>query len=108
MDFVKGLAGEQDGNESRQQQRPPGEEQETSGGFMDKLNSVAGGGRESEKKEDALDKGVDWVQEHVLGQGDQSNESALEQAKDEQISDFVRGQYKKATGSDIPVKDKER
>lgn len=30
--------------------------------------------------------GVDWVQENVLGQGDQSNESALEQAKDEQIS----------------------
>lgn len=46
--------------------------------------------------------GVDWVQEHVLGQGDQSNESAVEQAKDEQISDFIRGK----TG--IPVKDKER
>jgi hypothetical protein len=30
----------------------------------------------------------------------------LEQAKDEQISDFVRGQYKSATGSDIPIKDK--
>lgn len=52
--------------------------------------------------------GVDWVQEHVLGQGDQSNESAAEQAKDEQISDFIRGQYKKSTGSDMPIKDKER
>lgn len=30
--------------------------------------------------------GVDWVQENVLGQGQQSNESAVEQAKDEQIS----------------------
>ncbi len=33
--------------------------------------------------------------------------SAVEQAKDEQISDFIRGQYKGATGSDIPIKDKE-
>lgn len=33
-------------------------------------------------------------------------QSALEQAKDEQISDFVRGQYKSATGSDVPIKDK--
>jgi hypothetical protein len=52
--------------------------------------------------------GVDWVQEHVLGQGDQSNESAVEQAKDEQISDFIRGQYKSQTGSDMPIKDKDR
>lgn len=52
--------------------------------------------------------GIDWVQEHVLGQGDQSSESAVEQAKDEQISDYIRDQYKKTTGSDIPVKDKER
>lgn len=51
--------------------------------------------------------GVDWVQEHVLGQGDQSNESAVEQAKDEQISDFIRKQYKGTTGNDFPVADKE-
>ena len=30
--------------------------------------------------------GVDWVQENVMGQGKQNNESAVEQAKDEQIS----------------------
>ena len=30
---------------------------------------------------------VDLVQEKVLGQGPQNNESAIEQAKDEQISD---------------------
>lgn len=30
--------------------------------------------------------GVDWVQEHVMKQGPQDNESAIEQAKDEQIS----------------------
>lgn len=50
--------------------------------------------------------GVDFVQEKFLGQGDQSNESAVEQAKDEQISDFIRGQYKNQTGSDMPIEDK--
>lgn len=50
--------------------------------------------------------GVDWVQEHVLGQGPQNNESAFEQAKDEQISDYIRKQYKSTTGSDVPVQDK--
>ncbi|CAL1710164.1 unnamed protein product [Somion occarium] len=76
------------------------------GGIGDKMNSMAGGGRTSEAKEDKLDKGIDWVQEHVLGQGPQSNESATEQFKDEQISDLIRGQYKGAAGSDLPVKDK--
>lgn len=66
------------------------------------------------------------VQEKGLGQGAQDNESAVEQAKDEQISvgvarirrsrrccadtdciqDFIRDKYKSATGSDIPIKDK--
>ncbi|KAI3329943.1 hypothetical protein F4824DRAFT_371962 [Ustulina deusta] len=107
MDFVNKIVGggskDEDnitGTKEQQEEKPAG--------FMDKLNSVAGGGKEGEKNEDALDKGVDWVQEHVLGQGDQSNESAVEQAKDEQISDFVRDQYKKTVGSDIPVKDKDR
>ncbi len=52
--------------------------------------------------------GVDWVQEHLMGRGDQSNESAVEQAKDEKISDFVRDQYKRATGSDLPIHDKDK
>ncbi len=55
-----------------------------------------------------MGEGVDWVQEHVLGQGAQDNESAIEQAKDEQISDYIRGTYKSTTGSDVPIKDKER
>ena len=42
-----------------------------------------------------------------MGAGDQSNESAIEQAKDEQISDFIRSKYKSTTGSDFPTKDKE-
>lgn len=49
---------------------------------------------------------VDFVQEKFLGQGQQSNESALEQAKDEQISDFIRSKYKDTTGSDFPIADK--
>lgn len=102
-------------------------------GLMNKANAAAGGGPESEKKEDALDKGkwlllpplppsvilvssqtsdivgkqgVDFVQERFLGQGPQTNESAIEQAKDEQISDFIRSQYKSTTGKEFPVKDK--
>lgn len=39
-----------------------------------------------------------------MGQGAQDNESAVEQAKDEQISDFIRSKYKETTGSDIPIK----
>ena len=42
-----------------------------------------------------------------MGQGKQDNESAVEQAKDEQISDFIRGKYKDSTGSEIPIEDKE-
>ncbi|OLN94076.1 hypothetical protein CCHL11_08872 [Colletotrichum chlorophyti] len=104
MDFVKNLTGSND-NASNSANQP---EKKESGGFMDKLNSVAGGGRESEKQEDGLDKAVDFVQEKVLGQGSQDNESAAEQAKDEQISDFIRGQYKSTTGKDFPIEDKDK
>ena len=52
--------------------------------------------------------GVDVVQEKFMGQGDQSNESAVEQAKDEQISDFIRDKYKSTTGSDVPIADKDK
>jgi len=121
MDFVNKLAG---GDSNNQQQTDNAKNQESSsgGGFMDKINSMAGGGQQGEKNEDYLDKGmaasilhldqrlttigVDFVQEKVLGQGDQSNESAVEQAKDEQISDFIRGKYKDTTGKDFPVEDK--
>ncbi|KAG6031189.1 hypothetical protein E4U41_007650 [Claviceps citrina] len=82
----------------------------SSGGsfFKDKLNNMAGGGQKGEQNEDALDKAVDFVQEKFLGQGDQSNESAAEQAKDEAISDFVRNQYKTTTGRDFFVPDKDK
>ncbi|KAJ4370638.1 hypothetical protein N0V83_005159 [Neocucurbitaria cava] len=120
MDFVNKFTG---GNNNEQQQEQTGQstgqsvneqvanDKSSGGGFLggigDKLNSAAGGGRESEKNEDYLDKGVDFVQEKFMGQGAQDNESAVEQAKDEQISDMIRSQYKSATGSDIPIKDKE-
>ncbi|CZT01743.1 related to DNA damage-responsive protein 48 [Rhynchosporium agropyri] len=118
MDFVNKLTGggdKQQGeagqNTNQNQQQGQNEQGSSGGGFLgslgDKFNSAAGGGKESEKNEDYLDKGVDFVQEKFLGQGKQDNESAIEQAKDEQISDFIRGQYKNTTGSDIPIKDKE-
>lgn len=52
--------------------------------------------------------GVDFVQEKFLGQGPQDNESAAEQAKDEQISDMIRKQYKNATGKEFPIADKDK
>ena len=99
---------------------------------MGSLNNMAGGGARGEQNEDMLDKGerhvlvsfhsasasglantmgfvlvgVDFVQEHVLGQGQQSNESAMEQMKDEQISDAIRRAYKGSTGKAFPVQDK--
>ncbi|KAF2683431.1 hypothetical protein K458DRAFT_304771 [Lentithecium fluviatile CBS 122367] len=112
MDFVNKFTGsaEQKPSEGQQQQGSSSGEQKEGGGFLsglgNKVNEAAGGGQASEKNEDYLDKGVDYVQEKFLGAGAQDNESAVEQAKDEQISDFIRGQYKNVAGSDMPVKDK--
>lgn len=36
-----------------------------------------------------------------------ASENAIEQQKDEMISDQIRSQYKGMTGSDFPIKDKE-
>ncbi|PNP75286.1 hypothetical protein FNYG_11429 [Fusarium nygamai] len=106
MDFVKNLAGGNNNanNNTEGQQAPP----EAGGSFMDKVNGMAGGGAQGEKNEDGLDKAVDFVQEKFLGGGDQSNESAAEQAKDEAISDAIRDQYKSATGSEFPISDKDK
>ena len=55
MDFVNKLTG------NKEEGQKPAEAQEpksSGGGIMDKLNGMAGGGRESEKNEDALDKGT--------------------------------------------------
>ncbi|KAF5537296.1 hypothetical protein FBULB1_9817 [Fusarium bulbicola] len=106
MDFVKNLAGgnNNNANNTEGQQAPP----EAGGSFMDKVNGMAGGGAQGEKNEDGLDKAVDFVQEKFLGGGDQSNESAAEQAKDEAISDAIRDQYKSATGSEFPISDSDK
>merc|ERR1712000_603471 len=112
MDQLKGALNSFTGGNNEQTPQQSGQQQggSSGGGFLgglgDKFNAAAGGGRESEKNEDYLDKGVDFVQEKFLGQGPQDNESAVEQAKDEQISDFIRNKYKSTTGSDLPFKDK--
>jgi len=97
MDSLKGAFNSFSGGNGNQQaqgqqiDQSGAQQQQGGGGFLggmtDKFNSAAGGGRESEKNEDYLDKGVDFVQERFMGQGAQNNESAIEQAKDEQISD---------------------
>jgi len=106
MDSLKNMIG--GGSKSTTQDPATAQTTDSSsgGGWGDKFNSALGGGKSSEKKEDPLDKGVDMFQQHVMGQGAQDNESALEQAKDEQISDFIRGQYKTQTGKEFFVKDK--
>jgi len=109
MDSLKGLMGSATGNQSKtehQQHQQGNSSSSSGGGFADRLHGMVGGGPESEKKEDGLDKGIDYVQEKFLGQGPQNNESAIEQAKDEQISDFIRRQYKGATGKEFPIADK--
>lgn len=61
MDFVKKFT-EGQGQQSQGSSSSSNEQKQSgSGGFLggigDKLNSAAGGGRESEKNEDMLDKG---------------------------------------------------
>uniref|UniRef100_A0A8H7NJZ8 DNA damage-responsive protein 48 n=1 Tax=Bionectria ochroleuca TaxID=29856 RepID=A0A8H7NJZ8_BIOOC len=107
MDFVKKFtSGESDNQQSTDSRKE--ESSSSGGGFMDKVNEFGGGGKKGEQNEDALDKAVDFVQEKFMGQGDQSNESAAEQAKDEAITDFIRDQYKGTTGSDFPIADKDK
>ena len=42
-----------------------------------------------------------------MGQGSQGNEGAVEQMKDEQISDFIRDQYRSTSDSVSATKDKD-
>ncbi|CAG9940669.1 unnamed protein product [Clonostachys rosea f. rosea IK726] len=107
MDFVKKFTSDESDNQQSTDSRKE-ESSSSGGGFMDKVNEFGGGGKKGEQNEDALDKAVDFVQEKFMGQGDQSNESAAEQAKDEAITDFIRDQYKGTTGSDFPIADKDK
>lgn len=54
MDFVKSFTGD---NNKVGEQKPNEEQKSSGGGFMDKLNGMAGGGQQGEKNEDGLDKG---------------------------------------------------
>ena len=64
MDFVNSLTGGNNKNDNQQSSSSSGNqaqgESQSGGGWMDglknKINSAAGGGRESEKDEDLLDK----------------------------------------------------
>ncbi|GAB0138164.1 hypothetical protein EsDP_00006408 [Epichloe bromicola] len=109
MDFLKKMS-DGVGGGTKESTTNSGENQNNSVGdmFKDKLNGMAGGGKQGEENEDGLDKAVDFVQEKFLGEGDQSNESAAEQAKDEAISDFIRDKYKTTTGKDFFIPDKEK
>lgn len=63
MDTLKNMMG---GGGGTSQQQQPQQQQGGGGGggWSDKLNTLAGGGRESEKKEDALDKGLFFFLNH--------------------------------------------
>jgi len=69
--------------------------------FASKVNEMAGGGQAGELDEDKLDKAVDLFQQYILKQGDQSDESAIEQLKDEQIANAIRHSFKSVTGSEL-------
>jgi len=73
--------------------------------FSNKVNEMAGGGQAGELNEGKLDKAVDLFQQHILKQGDQSDESAIEQLKDDQIANAIRMSFKSVTGKELP-KDK--
>jgi hypothetical protein len=45
---------------------------------------------------------IDFFQEHVLRQGPQNNETALEQLKDKKIADSIKHTFKNVTGFDLP------
>ncbi|KAF8454674.1 hypothetical protein BDZ91DRAFT_556698 [Kalaharituber pfeilii] len=56
-------------------------------GFGSKIMGAFGG---QQRKPDMVDHGVDFVQEHVLGQGSQKNEGFVERFKDDQIAGAIR------------------
>ncbi|THU90103.1 hypothetical protein K435DRAFT_676510 [Dendrothele bispora CBS 962.96] len=64
---------------------------------------VALGGQEEEVDENALDKAIDFVQEHVLHQGPQKDEGFIERLKDEQLASAINKQYKHSIGHEFPV-----
>src|SRR5690349_2471876 len=106
MDLLNKIANQAGGSQADKPQGQQPQQSGSGGNFLDKLNGMAGGGAEGEKKEDSLDKGefpptsqaaltssspnirltgtdlspgIDWVQEKVFKAGPQTDESAAEQ-----------------------------
>ena len=61
MDFVNKLTSSEKSKPVHTQTQDTSSSGSGGGGLMGKLNSMAGGGKESEHKEDGLDKGVCFV-----------------------------------------------
>lgn len=61
-----------------------------------------------ERRLNHIHPGIDLVQEKIFKAGDQSNESAAEQVKDNMIADAIRSGYKTAVGKDFPIAEKEK
>ncbi|KAH9476422.1 hypothetical protein JR316_0011997 [Psilocybe cubensis] len=105
MDFLKKVASEVENstkNQSVNASEPSGNgDSNGANAILGAINSALGGGEKGEKKE-----AIDLVQEHVFKAGDQSNESAIEQAKDAQIASAIRSGYKTVTGKDFPIAEK--
>lgn len=59
MDAIKNMVGGGEKKPTTQQQQTA--DSSSGGGWSDKLNSMAGGGKASEKNEDALDKGMVYL-----------------------------------------------
>ncbi|KAK7743298.1 hypothetical protein SLS53_004383 [Cytospora paraplurivora] len=86
LDRITGKAEEEERRRKEEQNKPAFKK------FTDQINESLGGGQKGEQNEDLLDKTIDGFQEHILHQGDQSNESAVEQLKDEKIAAAIRKQ----------------
>ncbi|EPQ30937.1 uncharacterized protein PFL1_01835 [Pseudozyma flocculosa PF-1] len=109
MDQLNSFLNKQGGGQQQQGGGDPNQQQQQGGGgggFGGMLNNALGGGQQGEAKEDGLDKAIDGFQQYVLKEGEQNNESAMEQQKDNMIADGIRNQYKSFTGNDFPIKDK--
>lgn len=81
VDFVNKFTGGDDKKEEQHHSSSSGEEKKEGGGFFggigDKLNSAAGGGKESEKNEDMLDKGEAGVAIEICIVADYTQVSTL-------------------------------
>ncbi len=74
MDFINKFANQATGQQQNQpqgepQQQQPQQSSGSGGGIFDKLNGLAGGGAQGERKEDSLDKGTARHLDYVMYPG---------------------------------------